>query len=461
MTAPFKVDLDPVILDICRKLQQADGTAYLVGGCVRDMALGLIPKDFDIEVYGLDIESLQNALSELGRCEQVGRSFGVIKLWSHGHEIDIALPRKERKAGAGHRGFDVQLDPHLDPEEASSRRDFTINAMMFDPCEGVLLDFHGGMADLESHMLRHISPAFVEDPLRVLRAMQFASRFKLQLDAQTALLCQALKQEADTLAIERVWVEWRKWAEGEYPSYGLKVLEESGWIELYPELAALIDCPQEPKWHPEGDVWTHTCLVVDGSARIASQYGWKSERRWQLLFAALAHDMGKPVTTHTDEKGRIRSTEHSLKGIGPALDFMQRIGAPASLIQYLPPLVKEHLTHMHGEPTERAVRRLSARLEPADIEMWEALVEADASGRSPIPPSRPALPWLEKAQAMQHHQGKPKAIVTGDMLMKLGVKPGPQMGAIIAAAYEAQLDGKIHDAESAISWCKKFMDELQ
>jgi len=461
MKAPFEISIDPLVLDTCRKLRQAGGTAYLVGGCVRDMALGLIPKDFDIEVYGLDMEKMQAVLAGIGKCERVGKSFGVIKLWSHGHEIDIALPRTERKTTAGHRGFDVRFDPHLDPKAASSRRDFTINAMMLDPCNNELLDFHGGMADMEARVLRHISPAFAEDPLRVLRGMQFAARFALSLDADTAALCRSLIKEADTLAIERIWIEWRKWAGGEYPSHGLKVLKDTGWIGLYPELDAMVDCPQEPAWHPEGDVWTHTCLVVDKAAQIASRQGWEGERRLCLLFAALVHDMGKPETTFTDEAGRIRSPEHCKEGVKHCESFLARIGAPATLHAHLVPLVKEHLTHMHSAPSERAVRRLAHRLEPADIELWEALVEADASGRSPLPPSRPALPWLEMAQAMQHHQGKPEPIVTGRMLMALGVRPGPEMGKIIQAAFEAQLDGDIHDEASALAWCRTYLDELQ
>jgi len=460
MKAPFETDIDPLVLNTCRSLRQAGGTAYLVGGCVRDMALGLVPKDFDIEVYGLDMEQMQAVLAGLGKCEKVGKSFGVIKLWSHGHEIDIALPRTERKTAAGHRGFDVRFDPQLDPQEASSRRDFTINAMMLDPCENELLDFHGGMADLDARILRHISPAFSEDPLRVLRGMQFAARFGFRLHVETADLCRTLLAEACTLAIERIWVEWRKWAGGKYPSYGLRVLEDSGWIELYPELAAMMGCPQEPAWHPEGDVWTHTCLVVDQAAQVASRYTWESERRLYLLFAALVHDMGKPDTTFTDEAGRIRSPEHSQAGVKHCESFLARIGAPATLQAHLVPLVKEHLTHMHSPPSQRAVRRLAHRLEPADIELWEALVEADASGRSPLPSSRPALPWLEMAEAMQHHQGKPKPIVTGKMLMGLGIRPGPKMGKIIDAAFEAQLDGDIRDEASALAWCRKYLDEL-
>lgn len=455
MRLPARSDIPTAVLNVCRKLAEGGGHGYLVGGCVRDLLLGLSPKDFDIEAYGLNMKQMQRLLADLGKSQQVGKSFGVIKLWLDGREIDIALPRREQKVEPGHRGFSIAFDPKLEPEEASSRRDFTINAMMLDPLSMQLLDFHGGQDDLEHGVLRHISAAFAEDALRVLRAMQFASRFKLRLADETARLSRQLLPEAATLAVERIWQEWAKWAAGQHPSMGLAVLEQSGWVGLYPELQALVGCPQEPRWHPEGDVWTHTCYVVDVAASIATRNNWRGERRFHLLFAALVHDLGKPVTTHRSGNGHIRSPEHCLEGIKPAQDFLTRIGAPKSMADVIAPLVKEHLTHLHGEATGRAVRRLSHRLEPADIELWEALIEADASGRPPQPPSRPALAWLDKARALQSDQGKPEHLVTGKLLLQLGMEPGPEMGALIAAAYEAQLDGDIHDGASALAWCRQ------
>lgn len=440
---------------ICQSLDEAGGRAYLVGGCVRDMILQLTPKDMDIEVYGLTEKQVGRVLNKLGRCEEVGKSFGVIKCWTGELEVDVALPRLEHKIASGHRGFKVESDPNLDPEQASSRRDFTINAMMFDPVSESLLDFHGGAKDLEAGILRHISPAFAEDPLRVLRAMQFAARFDLTLDRETATLCRQLLPEAGSLAVERIWQEWRKWAEGRYPSRGLAVLHASGWLELHPELTALIDCPQDPRWHPEGDVWTHTLQVVDQAAAVADRHDWQGQRRWFYMLAALTHDLGKPVTTVQDETGAIRSPEHAMQGIDSARAFLSRIGAPAAVTRMILPLIKEHLTHLHGQPTDRAVKRLAQRLEPATIELWEALVEADASGRAPHPPSRPALVWLKKAEELASHQGRPAPILTGNMLMELGVASGPEMGEILQAAYEAQLDGAFDDTESAVEWYRK------
>ena len=451
----FRELIPDVVFRACKALHMAGGKAYLVGGCVRDMLLGHVPKDFDIEVYGLPAEALEKQLATLGRFALVGKQFGVYKLWLDDTEIDIALPRTEIKTDAGHRGFSVQVDPGLSPEIASSRRDFTMNAMMYEPLDDELLDFHAGRQDLEQKVLRHVSDAFGEDPLRPLRGMQFAARFRLTLHPDTVALCRQLLSEATTLPSERIWSEWEKWAHAATPSFGLRALSDSGWLSLYPELGALCDCPQDPRWHPEGDVWTHTLLVVDHAAQVARRYHWTGFERLQLLLAALTHDLGKPDTTESNESGKITSAGHSQAGLPLARQLMQRIGAPNRLLEYLEPLIREHMTHMHGEPTERAVRRLSARLSPVSIEMWEALVEADASGRTPFPAGRPALPWLQAAKAQQVHQQMPAALVTGKMLIDLGLEPGPKFSRILKAAYEVQLEGEIHNEETAVAWCKK------
>lgn len=451
--------LPDFLIGVCRHLETAGGRAWLVGGSVRDLCLGLQPKDFDLEVYGLDEARLFETVAGLGRCEEVGRHFGVIKLWQNGHVIDIALPRTERKTASGHRGFDIRPDPHLDPKAASRRRDFTINAMMYDPLADELFDPAGGRSDLEAGILRHVSGAFVEDPLRPLRGMQFAARFRLRLHPETATLCKRLLAEASTLPGSRIWGEWQKWSHAEYPSFGLQALADSGWLALYPELAALDGCPQPPRWHPEGDVWKHTVQVVDQAARIAGERHLPANDREYLLFAALCHDLGKPACTLTDATGRITSPDHSEQGIEPTTMLLKRIAAPARLLENIRPLVREHICHMHGEPTPRAVRRLAVRLSPQSIVMWEMLVEADASGRSPAPPSRPALAWLQTAEAMQHQHEKPVALVSGKMLAGLGMAPGPAMGTLLDKAYAAQLDGEFDTADDALAWCRRHLPD--
>src|SRR3954447_2820550 len=252
------------IQPILDAIQAAGGRPLIVGGTVRDALMGAAPSEFDIEVYDLPIEQLLDLLAGFGRVDAVGRSFGILKLrLPGGYQIDISLPRRESKIGAGHRGFLATPDPTMTPREAAARRDFTWNALAVTP-EGELLDFFGGAADLSAGIIRHTTAAFAEDPLRVLRAMQFAARFDMRLAPETAALCRTLLPEAPALATERMWGEWQKWAiKGRKPSAGLCVLAETGWLTLYPELEKLIDCPQDSLWHPEGSVWLHTLYVCD------------------------------------------------------------------------------------------------------------------------------------------------------------------------------------------------------
>jgi tRNA nucleotidyltransferase (CCA-adding enzyme) len=446
--------LPEVIRKTCHALSLAGGHAYLVGGCVRDLLLGDHPKDWDIELYGLDLAAAEAALQPLGQPQMVGKAFGVIKLKLGGHELDIALPRTEIKTGPGHQGFAVSSDPGLSPEIASARRDFTINAIMLEPESGDILDFHDGQKDLAARRLRHMSPAFAEDPLRVLRGMQFAARFDLTMERETAWLCESLLPEAHTLPAARIWGEWRKWLHASFPSRGLEVLEASSWLTLYPELAALKGCVQDSRWHPEGDVWTHTGHVVDMAAKVAARHRWHGRQRERLLLAALCHDLGKPERTAENPDGSIRSAGHPGAGVPLAETLLGRIHAPNHLVSHVLPLVAEHLNHMHGQPTYRAVRRLAVRLEPADIVLWEALVEADASGRPPLPPSRPAKPWLDMAEALNTSRQKPAPMVSGHTLMAHGIKPGKAMGALLRQAYEAQLDGAFDSEAGAEAWVR-------
>ena len=440
------------VLTVCRHIAASGGKAWLVGGCVRDLLLGLAPKDFDIEAYGLSMDQLEKCLAPMGRTGKVGAHFGILKLWLGNLEIDVALPRTEIKTEAGHRGFSVAHDPDLHPERATARRDFTINAMMFDPLTNKLLDLHGGKRDLENRILRHVGPAFSEDPLRPLRAMQFAARFQLRLDSQTAELCRKVLAEANTLPTSRIWGEWQKWSHAPHPSFGLQALQESGWLDLHPDLQMMVDCPQEPRWHPEGSVWQHTLHVCDQAARLASENNLGPLIRERLMFAALCHDVGKPNCTFMDARKRLRSPGHCQAGVDLTENFLLQIGAPKHLIRHVLPLVREHLVHMHGQPTDRAIRRLANRLTPANIELWEILVQADASGRPPLPPSRPAQAWLERALELKHHKSKPEPILNGNILIRMGIKPGPRMGRLLRKAYSAQLDGLFLDEPSAIAW---------
>jgi tRNA nucleotidyltransferase (CCA-adding enzyme) len=442
------------------------GRPRLVGGCVRDWLLGLEPKDFDIEVAGADYETLVRLLRPFGEPDLVGRSFGIIKLRLGGAEYDFSLPRRESKTGAGHRGFAVAPDPTLSDAEAAARRDFTINAIACDPLSGTIIDPYGGQADLRARLLRHTSPAFVDDPLRVLRAMQFAARFDLTLAPETATLCRSIVHCFRELPVERVWGEWEKWAcKSTVPSRGLVVLEQTGWLVHFPEIAALAGVPQEPEWHPEGDVLAHSRHCLDALAGLPEWRDGSVGRRRYLMFAVLAHDFGKPSTTLQAERRSVQrwlSPGHEEAGGPPTEAFLRRIGAPLDLVDWVRPLVLHHLAHHHGQPefSDSAVRRLARKLAPATIDDLCAVMWADHLGRPPlVSPETEAriLALRRRAQALAVQDAAPRPLLLGRHLVELGRPPGPHFKPILAAGIEAQLEGAFTDEAGAREWLKEYL----
>ncbi|MBI3876918.1 MAG: polynucleotide adenylyltransferase [Verrucomicrobia bacterium] len=437
--------------------------AFLVGGCVRDALLGLPVKDFDIEVFGVSYERLAKALRKWGRTDLVGLSFGVVKLATNsGIAYDFSIPRRDRKVGPGHTGFRITFDPDITPHEAAERRDFTINALAFDPRCGEVLDFFGGQIDLQNRVLRHTSAAFVEDPLRVLRGMQFAARFNLAAAPETVALCRSIKASYAELAVERVREEWFKWAaKSAVPSVGLKFLADTEWIEHFPEIAALRGVPQEPEWHPEGDVFVHTCHCCDALVTLPKWRAADEEQRIVWMLAELAHDFAKPQCTRREMKDgqmRIISPGHEEAGGPLAESFLARINAPNAIRERVLPLVTNHLAHLQTI-TDRGVRRLARRLAPETIESLCVIITADAFGRPPKPHEVPegARALLAKAAELKVKDAAPKPILLGRHLIELGLKPGPQFTEILDAAFEAQLEGKFTDLDGAKAW----LDEMK
>ena len=435
----------------------------MVGGCVRDWLLGLEPKDFDVEVPGVNFETLHRVLAPFGATDVVGRSFGVIKLRLAGAEYDFSLPRRESKTGAGHRGFHVEPEPDLSDSEAAARRDFTVNAIAYDPFTEALIDPHGGERDLQARVLRHTSAAFAEDPLRVLRAFQLAGRFDFTLAPETVALCRSIKNSFTELPVERVWGEWAKWAEkSQRPSRGLDVLQETEWLGHFPEIAALVGIPQDPEWHPEGDVFMHTLHCCDALVRLDDWNERGQGLHHPLLFAVLAHDFGKPSTTvQAERRGRIRwvSPGHESAGGPLAETFLRRIGAPLDLIEYVRPLVVNHLAHHHGniEFSDTSVRRLARRLTPASIDLLCTVMRADHDGRPPLhsPETLQRIAALQqKARVLTLASTAPKRLMLGRHLLALGLKPGPDFKPLLDAAFEAQLDGAFADEASGAAWLK-------
>ena len=461
------MNLPPPLIAALQALRSAGGRPRLVGGCVRDWLLGLEPKDFDVEVFGLGFETMSRALAPFGPTDVVGRSFGVLKVRLAGVEYDFSLPRRESKTGAGHRGFAVAPEPDLSEADAAARRDFTLNAIAYDPLEDRLIDPHGGERDLRARVLRHTSAAFTEDPLRVLRAFQLAARFELALAPETAALCRSIKSAYAELPVERVWGEWEKWAvQSAKPSRGLAVLKETGWLVHFPEIATLDGLPQEPEWHPEGDALVHTAHCLNALVGLPAWRGGDRPTRRILSLAVLAHDFGKATTTHqADRRGALRwiSPGHEAAG-GPLTEtFLLRIGAPHDLVDYVRPLVMHHLAHHHHGQTnfrDTTVRRLARKIEPATVDQLIVVMLADHYGRPPlvaIDSIRRIEQLREVAERLAVANTAPKPIVLGRHLIALGVAPGPHFKTALDAAFESQLDGAFADEAGGQEWMRNYL----
>ncbi|HXW05743.1 MAG TPA: hypothetical protein VD833_10960 [Vicinamibacterales bacterium] len=447
-----------VATSIARRVRESGGRALVVGGWVRDRLLGLDPKDVDLEIYGLPAPTLRDVLGTVGPVDTVGESFTVFKVAG----VDVSLPRRDSKTGRGHRGFDVAGDPSMTPAEAARRRDFTINAIAWDPLSGDYLDPSGGRRDLlERRTLRAVDPrTFSDDSLRVLRGIQFAARFDLTMDEGTREICRRIP--LDDLPAERVWGELEKLLLlARRPSTGLRLAVELGVVErLFPELAALVDCPQEPEWHPEGDVWVHTLLVVDEArTRIGDL---DHPQQVTVMLGALCHDVGKPVTTAVVE-GRIRSLDHEQAGVAPASSLLDRLNVHTmggyDVRRQVLGIVAHHLKPnaflKSGTPVgDGAYRRLAQKV---DLELLARVAKSDCLGRTGDFDCTGIDRFLERARALGVEHRAPEAVLMGRHLLDLGMTPGPRVGHVLRQVYEAQLDGRITSLDEALELARSIL----
>ena len=453
------------VIELAQAIHDLGGRALLVGGCVRDELMGAQPKDWDLEVYKLEPARLREVLDQFGPVNVVGESFTVYKLGQH---LDVSMPRRERKTGRGHKGFVIEGDPSMSVEEATRRRDFTINAILQDPLTDDLIDPYHGRRDIERGILRAVSvETFAEDSLRVLRAAQFAARFQFDVDAETVELSRGI--DLTDLPAERIWGELEKLLlRAAQPSIGLEWLRKLGAIEqLFPEIQSLIDLPQDREWHPEGDVFVHTKLVIDRARELVDDLSYP--RKVTVMLAALAHDFGKPATTELID-GRLRSRGHEEAGVAPAESFLSRINIHTidgyNVRDQVIALVREHLKpgefyKKRDEVGEGAFRRLARRCEP---DLLYRVARADSLGRNAdwVPRNQwygaEAQEWfIERSRELQVEQRPPDPILLGRHLLDLGVEPGPQMGEITRAVYEMQLDGRVRNLDEAIAEARNII----
>jgi tRNA nucleotidyltransferase (CCA-adding enzyme) len=444
---------------VARAARDAGGRALIVGGWTRDRIMGRMSKDIDLEVYGISGDRLRTLLETFGRVEAVGESFQVYKVAG----LDVSLPRRESKTGRGHRGFAVVGDPDMTVTEAARRRDFRINAIAFDPLTTAYEDPFDGRGDIERGVLRAVDlQTFPEDSLRVLRAVQFAARFGFRLDEDTAALCRTIP--LDDLPAERVWGEIEKLLLAPRPSVGFALMLDLGVVDrLFPELRALVGCPQEPEWHPEGDVWVHTLQVIDQARTRIDDL----ERPQQIavMVGAVCHDFGKPATTAFVD-GRIRSIDHEEQGVAPATAFLDRLNVHSmdgyDVRREVLGITAQHLKpgmwfKVRNEVGDGAFRRLAQKL---DLELLARVAKSDCLGRAPGTFDCTAMDWfIERARAIGAHKGPPDPILLGRHVLALGVPPGPRVGAVLKAVYEHQLDGSVRTLDEALDRARALLAE--
>ena len=423
-------------------VSERGGRTFYVGGFVRDKILGIENKDMDIEVHGIEPEVLREILSEVGEPMSYGSSFGVYSL--KGYDIDIAMPRKEHATGKGHRDFEVFVDPFIGTAEAARRRDFTMNAVMEDVLTGELVDPFGGKQDLEKGIIRHIdSDTFVEDPLRVLRGAQFASRFGFNIADDTSDLFRSMDLSA--LSMERVEDELKKaLLKGKKPSVFFEVLRSADGLDVwFPEVKALIGIEQDPKFHPEGDVWTHTMEVLDRAAR----YRYKTKNPYAFMLLALTHDFGKAVTTEV-VNGRIHAYDHETEGLPAIETFLRRITNESEVISYVLNMVPLHMKPNVVAASKSAVkvtnRMFDRAAAPEDLIYFAMSDKPVMSGDNPFTGDPEFL--FERYELYEEMMSRP--YVTGNDLIEKGLEPGEYFSDVLAYAHKLRLAGT--EKESAL-----------
>ena len=433
---------------LAETVAELGGSSYFVGGYVRDLISGTVGKDIDIEVHGISPDELKGVLDRLGERMEIGESFGIFGL--RGYSLDIAMPRREACRGRGHRDFDILVDPHIGTLGAAKRRDFTINAMMQNILTGEIIDHFGGKTDLKNGIIRHVSDeSFAEDPLRVLRGAQFASRFEFEVAEQTRELCRNM--DLSTLAKERIIGETQKaLLKAGRPSIFFRVLREMNQLSVwFPELEALIGVEQNKKYHTEGDVWVHTMMVLDEAAKLREY----ASNPLGFMLSALTHDFGKAVCTEVID-GEIHAYEHEIKGLPLIKSFMTRLTNEVDLRKYV-----LNMAELHMKPnvlaSVNASIKSSNKLFDASIDPKGLICLAIADGLGKTSPREYVSHndyFRERFNIFKEYMSRP--YVTGQDLIDAGLKSGKSFSEYLEYAHKLRLAGV--EKESALKQTLAF-----
>lgn len=426
--------------EIAKKVDSEGGTAYFVGGCVRDMLMGNKVTDIDVEIHGISPDQLESILDSVGERLEFGKSFGVYSL--SGTNLDIAMPRKESVTGHGHKDFKIDIDPHIGTENAARRRDFTVNALMQNVLSGEIIDHFGGRDDLEKGILRHVDDvSFPEDPLRVLRAAQFAARFDLEIAPETFDLCRQM--DISTLSRERVFSEMEKaLIKAKQPSGFFKILQKMGQLSVwFYEIEGLIGLPQNIKYHTEGDVWTHTMMVLDEAAKRRD----KALRPLPFMISALVHDLGKIDATTISDDGIVHAYAHEVMGLERIKAFLARLTSDKSLTEYVLNMATLHMKPntmaVHNSVVKKTNALFDDSIEPNDLIL---LALSDAHGKTSDYPFVDTAPFLwERYETYREYMSRP--YIMGRDLIEAGIAPCEKFSDILLYAHKLRLCGTPKD----------------
>ncbi|MBN1356690.1 polynucleotide adenylyltransferase [bacterium] len=462
------------LLRLAFDIKDLGGRALMVGGAVRDRLMGLPAADYDLEIFGLNLDDLKRVCRRHGRISVVGASFAVLKLaFKDGSVIDVSVPRREILSGSGHRDFRIDADPGMSYREAAMRRDLTVNAISQDPLTGEIIDPVSGRKDLEKKLLRHISPRFGEDPLRILRVIRLSAQLDFTIADETLELCRSMTSAGLLAALprERIAEEIRKLFVNGRPGAIFRAMTDARTIGLYKslfhEVHSLSGVPQDTRYHAEGDCLTHTLLAIDRAAWVAERDGLDDARRYILCLAALCHDLGKPVTTRIEFDGSITTHGHDKAGPAPAAALMARITEAKQVTLQVTALVKNHMRPLYlaqlAAVTDAAVRRLARDIHPASLSDLCRLVEADTLASHSIDGTDKLNAHVflrERAEKLGVEGHPPPPLLQGRDLIRLAregrlpsrfQRGGRHFKPILEEIYEAQLDGSVtsvSDAES-------------
>lgn len=424
---------------VAERLRERGAVAYFAGGCVRDLVRGEIPKDIDIAT-----DARPALVQEIfSRTHAVGAHFGVIVVVENGFQFEVATFRSDGAYLDHRHPVDVRFSS---PEEDAKRRDFTINGMFFDPEKNEVIDFVGGRSDLEAKLIRAIGDAaqrFSEDRLRMLRAVRFAAVLDYKIDAHTWQALVANAGSINEISAERIREELVRIFLSPNRVRGWDLLDQSGLLcAILPEVERMKGCLQPEQFHPEGDVFQHTRLMLQLLPEKVSV---------PLVLSVLFHDVAKPVTATVDETGRIRFNEHDRIGAEMTEAIMERLRFSRAEIEATVEMVRQHMV-FKDVPKMRIAKLKRFMARPTFEEELE-LHRVDCASSHRMMDNYEFL--LRKREEFANEPIIPPPLVRGDDLITLGLKPGPKFGEILEAVETRQLEGTLKDRNEALDWVKR------